>query len=74
VTRSGWFTLRASGSQPIHPIDDRYPFAETGPIYVYVGEQPIRSRADAEYFVGWIDAVTKLPLGRREAARPRTVS
>jgi Tol biopolymer transport system component len=41
VTRSGWFTLRASGSQPIHPIDDRYPFAETGPIYVYVGEQPM---------------------------------
>jgi TolB protein len=59
VTRSGWFTLRASGSHPVHPIDDRYPFAETGPIYVSVGGQPIRSRADADYFVHWIDNVSR---------------
>ena len=60
IERSGWFTLRAYGSRPVHPIDDRYPFAETGPIYAYAGKEPIRSRADAEYFVRWIDAVAKL--------------
>lgn len=60
VDQSGWFTLRASGKHPVHPIDDRYPFAETGPIYVYTGDQPIRSRADAEYFIRWIDAITQL--------------
>ncbi len=59
VERSGWFTLRASGTAPVHPIDDRYPFAETNPVYVYRGEQPIRSREDAEYFIRWIDSITQ---------------
>jgi hypothetical protein len=59
VISSGWFTLRAYGTQPVHPVDDRYPFAETNPIYVMVGGQPIRSREDAEFFLGWIDSVTK---------------
>ena len=58
--RSGWFTLRAYGSRPVHPIDDRYLFAETGPIYVNAGKEPIRSREDAEYFGRWIDTVAKL--------------
>jgi hypothetical protein len=58
IEHSGWLTLRASGSAPLHPVDDRYVFAETGPIYVYVGQRAIRSREDAEYFVRWIDAVT----------------
>ena len=32
VLRSGWYTLRAYGTRPMHPIDNPYPFAETGPI------------------------------------------
>jgi hypothetical protein len=59
ITRSGWLTLRAVGSKPERPIDDRYPFAETGAVYVYCGDQPIRSRADAEYFIRWIDDITR---------------
>ncbi|MBI4463018.1 MAG: CehA/McbA family metallohydrolase [Acidobacteria bacterium] len=60
VARSGWFTLRAYSGRPVHPIDDRYPFAETGPIYAYCGNQPIRSRTDADYFIRWIDAITQM--------------
>jgi TolB protein len=59
VRGSGWLTLRARGG-PNHPIDDRYVVAETSPVYVYAGDQPIRSREDAEYFMRWIDGITKL--------------
>ena len=59
VTESGWFTLRARGRGVQHPVDDAFPVAETGAIYVYAGDQPIRSREDAEYFVDWIDDLTR---------------
>jgi TolB protein len=55
VTESGWYTLRAWSAKPAEPILDLYPFATTSPIYVIVGNQPIRSRNDAEYFLAWID-------------------
>jgi hypothetical protein len=58
VKQSGWLTLRARGG-PSHPVDDEYVVAETSPVYVYTGKQPIRSRADAEYFIRWIDSITK---------------
>jgi hypothetical protein len=54
VEASGWFLLRARGDGPAYPILDVYPYATTGPIYVTVGGRPIRSRADADYFLGWI--------------------
>ena len=60
VKESGWFTLKAAGTKMRHPIDDSYPVAETSPVYVYVGDQPIRSKEDAEYFLQWIDDITKL--------------
>jgi TolB protein len=55
VTRSGWYLLRAKGNHPAYPILDVYPYATTSPIYVIVGNQAIRSRADADYFIAWID-------------------
>ncbi len=59
MTTSGWFTLRASHSKPQHPVDDSYIVGETSPVYVYKGSQPIRSKQDAEYFVRWIDDITR---------------
>ena len=59
VTHSGWYTLRAYGTKPQRPIDDGYPYAETSAIYVMCGTQPIRSRADAEYFIKWVDDITR---------------
>ncbi len=58
--QSGWYTLRAYSAHPVHPIDDRYPFAETSPIYLDCGNRPIRSAEDARYFITWIDAITKM--------------
>ena len=55
VSTSGWYLLRARGNGPAYPVLDVYPYATTSPIYVTVGEQPIHSRADAEYFIAWID-------------------
>lgn len=51
---SGWYLLRARGNGPVYPVLDFYPYATTSPIYVTVGGQPIRSPADADYFVAWI--------------------
>jgi hypothetical protein len=59
VERSGWFTLRALTDEPVYPIDDDNLHAETAAVYVLTGDESIRSREDAEYFVRWIDAITK---------------
>jgi hypothetical protein len=59
VTRSGWYTLRGISNERRFPIDDQYVVAETSPVYVYCGGQPMRSREDAEYFIRWIDDITR---------------
>ena len=59
VTRSGWFTFRAINNESHRPVEDTYVVAETSPVYVYCGGQPIRSREDAEYFIRWIDDITR---------------
>jgi hypothetical protein len=58
VRESGWLTLRARGGAS-HPVDDDYVVGETSPVYVYAGDRPIRSAKDAEYFIHWIDGITK---------------
>jgi hypothetical protein len=55
VDRSSWLLLRAWSSGARHPIFDFAPMATTSPIYITVGGAPVRSRADAEYFIAWID-------------------
>ncbi len=60
VDASGWYVLRAWGERPREPILDLYPFASTGPIYVRVGDDPVRSKGDADYFVAWIDRVVAI--------------
>ncbi len=59
VDRSGWYTLRAATEGPVLPIDDSRLYAETGPIYVYCGAEPVRSAEDAAYFIRWIDDITR---------------
>jgi TolB protein len=55
VDRSGWILLRARTDRAIYPVLDLYPYATTSPVYLSVGGRPARSRADAEFFVAWID-------------------
>jgi hypothetical protein len=57
VARSGWYTLRAWSSAAAEPVLDVYPYATTSPVYVTVGGRPVRSAADARYFLRWIERV-----------------
>ncbi len=54
VTASGWYVLRAYSDRATLPILDLYPFGSTSPIYVQVGDDPVRSPEDATFFVRWI--------------------
>src|SRR5271170_4503129 len=51
----GWCVLRAFSDKAEYPILDLYPYATTSPVYVSVAGAPVRSTADAAYFVAWID-------------------
>jgi hypothetical protein len=63
--RSGWLALRAMGpGHTDHPGRDGY--AHTSPIYVEVDGQLPEARADAQYFLHWID---RLDVALRERAR-----
>jgi len=65
VAASGWYVLRAWSERARTPVLDLYPFASTSPIYVRVGDQPVRSLEDAAFFVRWIDRL--LDAVRRHA-------
>ncbi len=57
LDRSGWLSLRASGPGHVdHPVGSLD--AHTSPIYVHVAGSPLGSRADAEYFLKWIDRLS----------------
>jgi Tol biopolymer transport system component len=55
VNGSGWYVLRAYSDRAEMPVLDLYAFASTGPIYVRVADQPVRSAEDAAFFVRWIE-------------------
>jgi len=63
---SGWYLLRARGDGPAYPILDVYPYATTGPIYLTVGGQPVRSPNDARYFLAWIDRLQAAAEANRD--------
>jgi TolB protein len=52
---SGWCVLRAFSDKAEYPILDLYPYATTSPVYVTVAGAPVRSAADAAYFLAWVD-------------------
>jgi TolB protein len=54
VSHSGWYSLYAEGPHS-DLLDVRFPQAGTNAIRVYVGEEKIRNRESAEYFVRWIE-------------------
>jgi len=57
VNKSGWYLVRAYSDRAEMPVLDLYPFASTSPIYVSVGDEPVRSAADAAFFLRWIDRI-----------------
>ncbi|MEQ9566691.1 MAG: CehA/McbA family metallohydrolase, partial [Pseudomonadales bacterium] len=57
IEKSSWVLLRAWNDEAHTQIQDYYPYATTGPIYLIGNNQPIRSSEDATYFIQWIDKV-----------------
>jgi TolB protein len=59
LPRSGWCLLRASTDGARYPVLDNYVYATTSPIYVDIAGRKQRSRADADFFIAWIDRVAE---------------
>ena len=58
IERSGWCHLRAEGDPAERfPLDVTYAQAFTNPVWISVGEQPVRDRASADYGIRWIDTL-----------------
>ncbi|MFN7934702.1 MAG: CehA/McbA family metallohydrolase [Bryobacteraceae bacterium] len=55
LDRSGWISVQVKAKYTRDPIRRPFPFAATMPVWITVGSKPVRSKADAEYFVQWID-------------------
>ena len=56
VRDSGWCHLRAEGAVAERfPMDVTYVQAFTNPVWLLVGDRPIRDATAAEYALGWID-------------------
>ncbi|MYF76374.1 MAG: hypothetical protein F4174_03290 [Acidobacteria bacterium] len=61
LDRSGWLLLRAEGSpDERRPLDCAYAQAFTNPVWVTVGDEPVRSAAAAEYSIRWIDRLREM--------------
>jgi TolB protein len=60
VTESSWYSFTVEGDPVKGSGDSSYPQAVSNTIRVYVGDQKIRSRESAEYFIVWIDKLRKM--------------
>ena len=61
VARSGWCHLRAEGATGDRfPMDVAYVQGFTNPVWLQVGDQPIRNRAAADYALLWIDRLQEM--------------
>jgi len=60
VTESGWYSFTAEGEVKARGADPSFPQAVSNPVRVYVGDQKIRSRASAEYFLTWLGKLWKM--------------
>jgi hypothetical protein len=61
----GKSVLQASGSRPIHPVDDAYSQATTNPVWALTGDTPVGSAESAHSFMRWIDKL--LALAREDS-------
>ena len=61
VGQSSWFHVRAEGlREESYPLDTGFAQAFTNPVWVTVGDLPVRSRRSANYSIKWIDKLTEL--------------
>jgi hypothetical protein len=57
IDGSGWLLLRAWNDNAHPLIFDLYPYATTNPVFVSVGNERLRSKTDADYFIAWIERI-----------------
>lgn len=61
VAHSGWYHLRAEGNpKERYPFDAEFAQAFTNPVWVTVGDEPVRSAAAATYSLNWIDKLQQM--------------
>jgi TolB protein len=61
VARSSWIHLRVEGAAAErHPLDTGFAQAFTNPVWMLVGNQPVRHAASADYAIKWIDKLKTL--------------
>jgi hypothetical protein len=61
LTRSGWYHLRAEGTpKERYPLDTTFAQGFTNPVWVAVGDRPVRSAAAANYCLKWIDKLQQM--------------
>ena len=66
ISSSGWCLLRASGDKARFPVLDLYPYATTSPIYISVSGSTLHPKADAAYFIRWIDQLISAAQGNKD--------
>ncbi len=54
---SSWVLLRAWSEHSSPDVLDIFPYATTNPIFVQIGDTPMQSSEDADYFLAWIDRI-----------------
>jgi TolB protein len=70
IEKSSWVAVRALGPWHRLILNDTAAFAHTSPVYVYLGEQPIRSREDARFYADWIEQLIERVERRGKFATP----
>jgi hypothetical protein len=61
LTRSGWYHLRAEGTpKERYPLDTTFAQGFTNPVWVTVGDRPVRSAEAASYCLTWIDKLQQM--------------
>ena len=70
VDGSGWLAARAR-ARPIRNIRKPVPWAATMPVWVISGGQPVRSRADTQFFIDWLDRSLAQAMGAASSPEER---
>jgi hypothetical protein len=64
IDQSGWLVLRAWNDHADPQVLDIYPYATTSPVYLQAAKPAPDARADAQYFVTWLDRVIEAAAAR----------
>ena len=61
VDQSGWFHLRVEGlREERYPLDAAFAQAFTNPVWVLIGDRPVRDAESARYCLRWIDKLQEM--------------